>query len=96
MSPMLDPEAWAVDAMSLSWSNLLFYAYPPTILLIGCAEQNKDRDKLPCPAGSPSMGPGTICSILLNAIEHRPADKVEVTRVSKLAIPTRERALELD
>ena len=29
VSPVLDPQAWAVDALSLSWENLDPYAFPP-------------------------------------------------------------------
>ena len=34
VSPVLDPAAWAVDALSIPWSNLLSYAFPP-IPIIG-------------------------------------------------------------
>lgn len=33
VSPVPDPGAWAVDALSLSWSPLLSYAFPPFPLL---------------------------------------------------------------
>ena len=33
VSPVPDPKAWAVDAISLSWEDLDPYAYPPTALL---------------------------------------------------------------
>ena len=33
VSPMIDPAAWAVDALSLSWDNLFGYAYPPMSLI---------------------------------------------------------------
>ena len=33
VSPVPDPEAWAVDAMSVSWENLLGYALPPLPIL---------------------------------------------------------------
>ena len=33
VSPVPDPTAWAVDAMSLSWENLDAYAFPPVSLL---------------------------------------------------------------
>ena len=33
VSPVPDPTAWAVDALSLSWSNLDVYAFPPVSLL---------------------------------------------------------------
>ena len=33
VSPVPDPTAWAVDAMSLSWENLDEYAFPPVSLL---------------------------------------------------------------
>ncbi|XP_076450421.1 uncharacterized protein LOC143286671 [Babylonia areolata] len=29
VSPISDPQAWAIDALSISWSNLLGYAFPP-------------------------------------------------------------------
>ena len=33
VSPVSDPEAWAVDAFSLSWSSLQGYAFPPFPIL---------------------------------------------------------------
>ena len=33
VSPVPDPAAWAVDALSLSWGNLHVYAFPPVSLL---------------------------------------------------------------
>ena len=33
VSPVHDPQAWAVDALSLDWSNLEAYAYPPLALI---------------------------------------------------------------
>ena len=33
VSPVLDPEAWAVDALSIPWGNLLAYAFPPFPIL---------------------------------------------------------------
>ena len=33
MSPVPDPKAWAVDALSLSWEDLDLYAFPPIPLL---------------------------------------------------------------
>ena len=33
VSPVPDPSAWAVDALSLSWENLDAYAFPPVSLL---------------------------------------------------------------
>lgn len=29
-----DPEAWVIDAFTLSWSNLFFYAFPPFALIL--------------------------------------------------------------
>ena len=33
VSPVLDPQAWAVDALSFSWEDLDLYAFPPIPLL---------------------------------------------------------------
>ncbi|XP_076470025.1 uncharacterized protein LOC143300312 [Babylonia areolata] len=33
VSPVADPEAWAVDALSLDWSSLIAYAFPPFPIL---------------------------------------------------------------
>ena len=33
VSPVPDPQAWAVDALSLPWTNLLGYAFPPFPIL---------------------------------------------------------------
>ena len=30
VSPVPDPQAWAVDALSISWSGMLAYAFPPS------------------------------------------------------------------
>ena len=32
-SPIADPNAFAIDALSFSWSNLHAYAYPPSVLI---------------------------------------------------------------
>ena len=33
VSPIPDPQAWAVDALNISWKNIVGYAFPPTALL---------------------------------------------------------------
>ena len=33
VSPVPDPMAWAVDALSLNWDGLIAYAFPPTVLV---------------------------------------------------------------
>ena len=33
ISPISDPQAWAVDALNIPWENLVVYAFPPTALL---------------------------------------------------------------
>ena len=33
VSPVPDPQAWAVDALSLPWEDLDPYAFPPTAIL---------------------------------------------------------------
>lgn len=33
VSPVPDPSAWAVDALSIQWDGLIAYAFPPTILV---------------------------------------------------------------
>jgi ribonuclease HI len=33
VSPVPDPEAWEVDALSISWENLDAYAFPPHVIL---------------------------------------------------------------
>ena len=33
VSPVLDPNVWAVDALTVSWENLDMYAFPPVSLL---------------------------------------------------------------
>ena len=33
VSPIPDPQAWAVDALNIPWENLVAYAFPPTTLL---------------------------------------------------------------
>lgn len=42
VSPLPDPAAWAVDAMSLSWENLDAYAFPPPILLTKVVAKIRD------------------------------------------------------
>ena len=34
VSPVPDPQAWAVDALSLSWEGLDPYAFPPAAILV--------------------------------------------------------------
>ena len=33
VSPIPDPQAWAVDALNIPWENLVAYVFPPTALL---------------------------------------------------------------
>ena len=33
VSPVPDPTAWAVDALSINWNGLIAYAFPPTVLV---------------------------------------------------------------
>ena len=33
VSPVPDPAAWAIDALSINWENLIAYAFPPTALI---------------------------------------------------------------
>ena len=33
VSPIPDPQAWAVDALNIYWKNIVGYAFPPTALL---------------------------------------------------------------
>ena len=43
VSPVPDPKAWAVDALSLSWDNLDLYAFPPVPLLTNILTQALSR-----------------------------------------------------
>ena len=36
VSPLPDPTAWEVDALSISWTGMIGYAYPPTHLIPQC------------------------------------------------------------
>ena len=42
VSPVPDPRAWAVDALSLSWEDLDPYAYPPAAILGKVVEKLQD------------------------------------------------------
>ena len=42
VSPVPDPQAWAVDAISLSWENLDPYAFPPAAILGKVVEKLQD------------------------------------------------------
>ena len=42
VSPVPDPQAWAVDALSLSWENLDPYAFPPVAILGKVVEKLQD------------------------------------------------------
>ena len=44
VSPVPDPQAWEVDAFSISWNNLHAYAYPPTKLLLPLLKKLEDTD----------------------------------------------------
>ena len=46
VSPVPDPEAWAVDALSVPWSGLIAYAFPPFPLLGKVIK--KAREERPC------------------------------------------------
>ena len=45
VSPVPDSTAWAVDALSLSWSNLDVYAFPPVSLLSQVISKLVDQDQ---------------------------------------------------
>ena len=58
VSPVPDPQAWAVDALSLSWENLDPYAFQPTAILGKVVEklQNEPcRRLIPIAPGWPNM-----------------------------------------
>ena len=42
MSPVPDPQAWALDALGLSWENLDPYAFPPAAILGKVVEKLQD------------------------------------------------------
>ena len=42
VSPVPDPHAWAVDALSLSWENLDPYIFPPAAILGKVVEKLQD------------------------------------------------------
>ena len=42
VSPVPDPQAWAVDALSLSWEDLDPYAFPPVAILGKVVEKLQD------------------------------------------------------
>ena len=42
LSPVPDPQAWAVDALSLSWENLDLYSFPPAAILGKVVEKLQD------------------------------------------------------
>ena len=42
VSPIPEPHAWAVDALSLSWENLDPYAFPPAAILGKVVEKLQD------------------------------------------------------
>ena len=46
VSPVPDPQAWAVDALSLSWEGLSAYAFPPLPILPKVLR--KAREEKPC------------------------------------------------
>ena len=45
VSPVLDPLAWAVDALSLPWEDLDVYGFPPVAILGKVVEKLQDH---PC------------------------------------------------
>ena len=42
VSPVLDPAAWALDALSLDWNHLFAYAFPPFILIPQCLRKIRE------------------------------------------------------
>ena len=42
VSPVPDPQAWAVDALSLSWGNLDPYSFPPAAIVGKVVEKLQD------------------------------------------------------
>lgn len=41
---MRDPEAWAIDAFTLDWGNLKFYAFPPFVLILRVIQKIIDSE----------------------------------------------------
>ena len=45
VSPVPDPQAWAIDAMAINWNNRFVYAYPPTKLIHLVANRLQEGSK---------------------------------------------------
>ena len=48
VSPVLDPEAYATDALSLSWRGMWAYAFPPFPLILPCLKKIQEEECLVC------------------------------------------------
>ena len=46
VSPVPDPEAWGVDALSIRWDNLIGYAFPPLAILEKVLKSSKKYPSL--------------------------------------------------
>ena len=46
VSPIPDPRAWKIDALSLSWEGLVAYAFPPPVLLHAVVDKIKATQTL--------------------------------------------------
>ena len=44
VSPVPDEKAWEVDALSLNWSGLIAYAFPPTVILSQVLRKIRDEE----------------------------------------------------
>ena len=62
VSPVPDPQAWAVDALSLSWEDLDPYAFPPAAILGKVVELPLQQNNPDCPRVAQHalvLGPGS-------------------------------------
>ena len=82
--PVPDPQAWAIDSMSIRWTNKFVYAYPPTKLILYSSQvaggrQNKDDSSCPL------FGQGCHCSEAIQSLCGSSKDPSILDRSAKTA-----------
>ena len=58
VSPIPDPQAWAVDALNIPWENMVAYAFPPTTLLPKVVQKIQSQTYRIIPIVPIVLGPG--------------------------------------
>ena len=67
VSPVLEPEAYATDALSLSWVGMWAYAFPPFPLILTCLRKIQIEECLVCLEAPLWEGQAMVSSTLVSS-----------------------------